>query len=100
MGMRFVVFGLILAAILASAFDQSAVGPVERVLEIFFWLGAILVTCGVALWPFAGRDQRAELELERQTWAERQRVQGAARSASHRHVGPRRPRKSRTIRCD
>ena len=62
MGMRFVVFGLILAAILASAFVSLQSGQ-SSVLEIFFWLGAILVTCGVALWPFAGRDQRAELEL-------------------------------------
>lgn len=69
MGMRFVVFGLLLAAILGSAFVSLQSGQ-SSVLEIFFWLGAILVTCAVALWPFAGRDQRAELELERLSWAD------------------------------
>lgn len=70
MGMRFVVFGLILAGILASAFVSLQSGQ-SSVLEVFFWLGLILVTCAVALWPFAGRDQRAELALERPSWADR-----------------------------
>jgi hypothetical protein len=70
MGARFAVFGLILAAILACAFASLHAGQ-SSVLEIFLWLGLILVTCAVALWPFAGRDQRAELRLERPSWADR-----------------------------
>jgi hypothetical protein len=68
--MRFAVFGLIVAGILACAFFSLRSGQ-SSVLEIFLWLGALLVTCAVALWPFAGRDQRAELKLERPSWADR-----------------------------
>jgi hypothetical protein len=70
MGMRFVAFALALAGILASAFASLRSGNSD-VIEIFGWLGAILVTSVVALWPFAGRDQRAELKLERPSWADR-----------------------------
>ena len=41
------------------------------VFEIFLWLLFLLVACGVALWPSTGRDQRAELALERLSWADR-----------------------------
>ncbi|MBX9590491.1 MAG: hypothetical protein K2X43_14385 [Hyphomonadaceae bacterium] len=70
MGMRFVIFGLVLAGILASAF-VSLRSAETGVLAVFFWLAVILVACAVALWPFAGRDQRAELKLERPSWADR-----------------------------
>jgi len=70
MGTRFAIFGLAVAGILACAFVSLRTGQ-SSVLEIFFWLGALLVTCAVALWPFAGRDQRAELKLERPSWADR-----------------------------
>ena len=70
MGTRFVVFGLALAGILACAFVSLQSGQ-SSVLEIFVWLALILVTCAIALWPFAGRDQRAELKLERLSWADR-----------------------------
>lgn len=70
MGARFVIFGLVLAGIVASAFVSLRTGQ-SGVLEIFVWLALILVTCAVALWPFAGRDQRAELKLERLSWADR-----------------------------
>jgi hypothetical protein len=99
MGMRFVVFGLILACILASAFFSLQSGQ-SSVLEIFFWLGAILVTCGVALWPFAGRDQRAELELERQTWADNIEFRETPAVPRTAMSGRGAPGESRTIRCD
>ena len=70
MGARFAVFGLVLAGILACAFTSLQSGQ-SSVLEILFWLGLILVASAVALWPFAGRDQRAELKLERLSWADR-----------------------------
>ena len=70
MGARFAVFGLALAGILACAFTSLQSGQ-SSVLEIFFWLALILVACALALWPFAGRDQRAELMLERSSWADR-----------------------------
>lgn len=99
MGMRFVVFGLILAAILASAFVSLQSGQ-SGVLEIFFWLGAILVTCAVALWPFAGRDQRAELELERQTWADNIEFREPPAVPRTDMSGRGAPGESRTVRCD
>jgi hypothetical protein len=70
MGTRFWVFGLVLACILASAFVSLRAGE-STVLELFGWLALVLVTCAIGLWPFAGRDQRAELKLERPTWADR-----------------------------
>ena len=70
MNTRFIVFGLILVAILACAF-VSLRSEQSGVLDIFLWLGLLLVTCAVALWPSAGRDQRAELKLERPSWADR-----------------------------
>ena len=69
MSTRFAVFGLVLAGILASAFASLQSGQ-SSLLEVFFWLGVILIVCAIALWPFAGRDQRAELELERLSWAD------------------------------
>ena len=59
-----------LHGILAFAFVSLQSGH-SSVLEVFFWLALILVVCAVALWPFAGRDQRAELKLERPSWADR-----------------------------
>jgi hypothetical protein len=70
MGARFVGFGLGIIAIVACAFASLQSGQ-SSVLEVFFWLALILVVCAVALWPFAGRDQRAELKLERPCWADR-----------------------------
>lgn len=70
MGTRFAVFGLVLIGLLACSFLSLRSGE-SSVLEIFLWLGALLVACAVALWPFAGRDQRAELKLERPSWADR-----------------------------
>jgi hypothetical protein len=67
---RFITFGLALAAILACAVASLQTGE-SSVLEVVFWLGLILVTCAAMLWPFAGRDQRAELRLERPSWADR-----------------------------
>jgi hypothetical protein len=69
MSTRFAVFGLVLVGIIASAFFSLQSGQ-PSLLEVFAWLGVILVVCAVALWPFAGRDQRAELELERLSWAD------------------------------
>jgi len=40
-------------------------------LDIFFWLFVMLAVSALALWPSTGRDQRAELRLERRGWADR-----------------------------
>ena len=40
-------------------------------LDLFFWLFVMLVVSALALWPSTGRDQRAELALERRGWADR-----------------------------
>ena len=40
-------------------------------LDLFFWLLAMLVVSALLLWPSTGRDQRAELALERRGWADR-----------------------------
>ena len=94
MSTRFAVFGLVLAGILASAFFSLQSGQ-PSLLEVFAWLGVILVVCAVALWPFAGRDQRAELELERLSWADHiefreppavPRTAASARGASRRNT--------------
>jgi hypothetical protein len=69
MSTRFAVFGLVLAGIVAGACVSLQSGT-PSLLEVFAWLGVILVVCAVALWPFAGRDQRAELKLERISWAD------------------------------
>lgn len=70
MGTRFAVFALVLAGVLVCAFFSLKSGQ-SSVLEVFVWLGLILVVSGIALWPTTGRDQRAELKLERLSWADR-----------------------------
>ncbi len=97
--MRFVVFGLILVGIVASAYVSLQAGQ-SSVLQVFFWLGLILVTCAVALWPFAGRDQRVELELERQTWADNIEFRETPAVPRTAMSGRGAPGESRTIRCD
>ena len=70
MGKRslFLAAALILIVVLAwpSLRSETASG-----LDIFFWLFVMLVVSALALWPSTGRDQRAELELERRGWADR-----------------------------
>lgn len=70
MGTRFWVFGLVLVGIVASALVSLRAGE-SSMLELLGWLALVLVTCAIGLWPFAGRDQRAELKLERSSWADR-----------------------------
>jgi hypothetical protein len=99
MGTRFWVFGLVLACILASAFVSLRAGE-STVLELFGWLALVLVTCAIGLWPFAGRDQRAELELERQTWADNIEFRETPAVPRTAMSGRGAPGESRTIRCD
>ena len=91
MSTRFAVFGLVLAGILASAFVSLQSGQ-PSLLEVFFWLGVILVDLrrrAVALRrPRPARRTRAGAPL----LGGPHRVQGAARGAPHRRVGTRRPR--------
>ena len=70
MGKRtvFLSAALVLIVVLAwpSLRSESA-----SALDIFFWLFVMLVVSALALWPSTGRDQRAELRLERRGWADR-----------------------------
>jgi hypothetical protein len=70
MGKRSLFLGtaLILIVVLAWPSLQS---ETASALDIFYWLFAMLVVSALALWPSTGRDQRAELELERRGWGDR-----------------------------
>lgn len=70
MGKRLIFLGLALPLILLSA-HASLTADTATIFDVFFWLFLLLVVAGVALWPSTGRDQKAELELERRGWADR-----------------------------
>jgi hypothetical protein len=70
MGKRHLFLGIALALILVVAWP-SLRSETASALDLFFWLFLMLVVSGLALWPSTGRDQRAELRLERRGWADR-----------------------------
>jgi hypothetical protein len=69
MGRRFLGLAAALGLILLAAFNLQS--ETATILHVFFWLFLVLVVSGVTLWPSTGRDQRAELRLERPSWADR-----------------------------
>jgi hypothetical protein len=70
MGKRTLSLVAALALIVVLAWP-SLQSETASALDLFFWLLAMLVVSALALWPSTGRDQRAELELERRGWADR-----------------------------
>lgn len=70
MSARFWISAVVLAGVAAGAFFSLRSGE-SSLINLFVWLGLLLVTCAVALWPAAGRDERAELKLDRTSWADR-----------------------------
>jgi hypothetical protein len=70
MGKRTLFLGAALALILVLAWP-SLRSETASAFDLFFWLFVMLVVSGLALWPSTGRDQRAELRLERRGWADR-----------------------------
>jgi hypothetical protein len=70
MGKRTVFLGAALTLIVVLAWP-SLRSETASALDLFFWLFVILVVSALALWPSTGRDQRAELRLERRGWADR-----------------------------
>jgi hypothetical protein len=70
MGKRTLFLGAALALILVLAWP-SLRSETANAFDLFFWLFVMLVVSGLALWPSTGRDQRAELRLERRGWADR-----------------------------
>jgi hypothetical protein len=69
-GKRLCVIVITLGLILWSAFT-SLQAEEATIFQVFFWLLLVLAASGVALWPAANVDQRAELKLERLGWADR-----------------------------
>lgn len=70
MSARFWISSVFLVGVVVGAFVSLRAGE-PGLIDIFVWLGLILVACAVALWPIAGRDERAELKLDRTSWADR-----------------------------
>ncbi len=70
MGKRYVFLGAALPLMLLLAWP-SLRSETASALDLFVWLLVMLVVSGLALWPSTGRDQRAELRLERRGWADR-----------------------------
>jgi|GEM_PF-5790344 len=70
MGKRFGMLGVALA-ILATLALPTLRADTSSALDVIFWLFLMLLVSGLALWPSTGRDQRAELALERRGWADR-----------------------------
>jgi hypothetical protein len=70
MNKRFLMLGIVLGLLLIVA-ASSLRAETASIFEVFFWLLLILVVSGLALWPSTGRDQGAELMLERRNWADR-----------------------------
>ena len=70
MGKRYLFLVAALTLMLVLAWPSLS-AETASALDLFFWLLVMLVVSGLALWPSTGRDQRAELELERRGWADR-----------------------------
>jgi hypothetical protein len=70
MGKRslFLAAALVLIVVLAW---PSLRAETASALDLLYWLLAMLAVSALALWPSTGRDQRAELALERRGWADR-----------------------------
>jgi hypothetical protein len=93
MGKSTVFLGTALALILVLA-CPSLRSESASAFELFFWLLAILVVSGVALWPSTARDQRAELRLERPGWADRIEFGGTGKAAQGTTAPPGSPSQS------
>ena len=70
MGKRTLLLGAAIGLILVLAWP-SLQSETATAFDLFFWLLAMLVASGILLWPSTGRDQKAELRLERANWADR-----------------------------
>ena len=70
MGKRSLFLAAALVLILVLAWP-SLRSETASALDLFYWLLAILAVSALLLWPSSGRDQRAELALERRGWADR-----------------------------
>ena len=70
MGKRSLFLGAALVLIMVLAWP-SLRSETASALDLFFWLLVMLAVSALALWPSTGRDQRAELALERRGWADR-----------------------------
>jgi hypothetical protein len=86
MGKRTLFLGAAIAFILVLAWP-SLRSETASAFDLFFWLLAVLAVSGLALWPATGRDQHAELRLERRGWADRIEF-GNDRSAAHNTAQP------------
>ena len=75
MGKRYLFLGAALALMVVVAWP-SLQSESSSALDLFVWLGLMLVMSGLALRPSTGRDQRAELRLERRGWADRIEFRG------------------------
>ena len=62
---------------LAKRWQEHEDSEAASALDLFFWLFLLLAVSGLALWPSTGRDQRAELRLERRGWADRIEFDGS-----------------------
>jgi hypothetical protein len=90
MGKQHVFLGAAVALVVALAWP-SLRSETASALDLFFWLFVLLAMVAVVLWPRAGRDQRAELKLERRGWADRidfDEPSKAAGDASPRRADP------------
>ncbi len=70
MGKRFPLLGVVIGLFVMIA-ASSLRAESATILDVFFWLLLLLAVSALALWPRAGRDQKAELRLERRGWADR-----------------------------
>jgi hypothetical protein len=70
MSKRFLLLGIVLGLLVMLA-GSNLRDEASSVFDVFFWLMLLLVVAGLALWPSSGRDQKAELGLERRGWADR-----------------------------
>ena len=80
MNKRFLMLGIVLGLVLMVAVS-SLRAETASILDVFFWLLLLLVVSGLALWPSTGRDQKAELSLERRGWADRIEFERGAKAA-------------------
>ena len=73
MGRQLLIILAVTAALASVVFGN--IGTEDfTVFHVFLGLLALLVVSSAVLWPRAGRDQRAELEMERPGWADRVKI--------------------------
>ncbi len=82
MGLRFKLLAALYVVLILAGHDKEFALS-GSVLDVFIWLGALLVLSVVALWPNTARTDRVDREIDGRSWADRIDIELAAKARQH-----------------